>query len=94
MIRFLQKAVVSFIVVYTIFYLVPFSLVYTKPFYFNHEKLWKHRFLDPVADSLQINEFKGCPVPEYFLEPDAVPDGDTSKSTLARESSTNCCASA
>ncbi len=87
MIKFLQKIVVSFIVVYAIFYFVPFSFVYTKPFYFNHEKLWKHRFLNPVSDSLQINEFKGFEVDVFYNSEINVFEvkyyGDESKFTLS-----------
>ena len=87
MIKFLQKIVVSFIVFYAIFYFFPFSFVYTKPFYFNHEKIWKHRFLDPVSDSLQINEFKGFEVDVFYNSEINVFEvkyyGDESKFTLS-----------
>jgi len=67
MIKKIRNIILSFLVVYLLFYFIPFSFVNTTPFYDNKvEKLWKHRFLDPVKDSVLIKKFSGFEVDVFF----------------------------
>ena len=67
MIKKIRNIILSFLVVYLLFYFIPFSFVNTTPFYDNkEEKLWKHRFLEPVKDSVLIKKFSGFEVDVFF----------------------------
>ena len=67
MTKIIKNIILIFIIAYLLFYFIPFSFVKTTSFYNNpSDKLWKHRFLDPVKDSLLIKEFVGFEVDVFF----------------------------